>query len=380
MLWPLQYMARLSLHGRTARKGRTEVSTKQLDSKVFLALREAKQAAVQNRVRNAAAEAAPEKRSVSQNGRFKARLVVQGFTDDHLVHLRRESPTPTRRARIVCCGLAARAPMHMHEANVTAPFFQGDDTELERSVISQPVQELSETLRLQPRKCVQLRMAVHGQVNAPRVWWTKVNSVMSHLGRVVSSLERCFWSEQRRCTTSGETSLGSAGARTERSRRQGAHSFGSLRSPWTQRILAMSGQKRQCLGFSPGFRSCRERSTPSRSARLSSRALGPWSSIVTEHLACNFCRRRVGGTPERREPGWLSHQVADAEYLVGHERPLSWHSGRCCWISRSSLAAEEQAAGEAQDEGEFVRLVLVDLLFQDATMWNADVQVAPLWS
>ena len=37
-----------------------------------------------------------------------------------------------------------------------------------------------------------------------------------------------------------------------------------------------------------------------------------------------------------------------------------------------------QAAGEAHEEGEYVRLVIVDLLFQDANMWNTNEQIALL--
>ena len=44
---------------------------------------------------------------------------------------------------------------------------------------------------------------------------------------------------------------------------------------------------------------------------------------------------------------------------------VSWHSGRCRRISRSSLWAEVQVAGEAQEEEEHARLVIGDLLFQD---------------
>ena len=53
------------------------------------------------------------------------------------------------------------------------------------------------------------------------------------------------------------------------------------------------------------------------------------------------------------EPGHLTC-LADAEYLTGQEGPLSlmsWHSGGCRRIARSSLSAEAQAVGEAQEEG-----------------------------
>ena len=109
-------------------------------------------------------------------GRFKARVVVQGFTDLHLAHLRRESPTASRRARNVFFGLAVSAHMHVHKGDVTAAFLQGSDTLL---VLTKPVQELAETLKLQPWECVRLRKAVYRLVNTPRAWWAKVNQVVA---------------------------------------------------------------------------------------------------------------------------------------------------------------------------------------------------------
>ena len=76
------------------------------------------------------------------------------------------------------------------------------------------------------------------------------------------------------------------------------------------------------------------------------------------------------------QAGYLTG-LADAESLTGQEGPLwlvSWHSGRCQRIARWS--AEVQAAGDAQEEEEHVRLVIVDLLFQD--MVNANEQIARL--
>ena len=65
--------------------------------------------------------------------------------------------------------------------------------------------------------------------------------------------------------------------------------------------------------------------------------------------------------------------LADAEFLTGQKGALSlvsWHRGRCQRIGRCSLSTEAQAASEAQEEEEYVRLVIVDLLFQDANMWE----------
>ena len=58
-------------------------------------------------------------------------------------------------------------------------------------------------------------------------------------------------------------------------------------------------------------------------------------------------------------------------YLKGEEGPLSlvsWSSGRRGRIAHSSLSADMHAAGGAQEEGEYVRLVIVVVLFQDANM------------
>ena len=86
-------------------------------------------------------------------------------------------------------GLAASAHMHLHKGDVTAAFLQGDDTELERGGLAEPVQELAKTLKLQPWERGRLRKAVYGLVNAPRAWWAKVNQVVAHLGWIASSLE-----------------------------------------------------------------------------------------------------------------------------------------------------------------------------------------------
>ena len=73
--------------------------------------------------------------------------------------------------------------------------------------------------------------------------------------------------------------------------------------------------------------------------------------------------------------------LADGENLTSQEGPLSlisWHCGRCRRVARSSLSAVAQVGREAQEEGEYVRLVVVDLLFQDANMSNANERIAHL--
>ena len=84
-------------------------------------------------------------------------------------------------------------------------------------------------------------------------------------------------------------------------------------------------------------------------------------------------RRWAAQRKGESQAGYLTC-LADAEYSKGQEGPLSlvsWHSGRCRRIARSSLSADVQAAREAQEEGEDVSLVI-------ANMWNASDQGALL--
>ena len=95
--------------------------------------------------------------------------------------------------------------------------------------------------------------------------------------------------------------------------------------------------------------------------------------------------RRVPCVVTYSDAAWAVRREGESQegYLTcpayaEHLSFLSWHSGRCRRIARSSLSAAARAAGEAQAVGDHVRLVIVDLLFQDANIWNANEQIALL--
>ena len=123
----------LAMHGEScvsqaARKERTEISTKHLNSEDLTTTRQAKQTGVHNWVRSAVVEAAskngiPTRNLTRKRWVLTKESVVQEFADPHLSHLRRESPTASRWVRNVSCGFAASALMHVHEGDVTAAFF-----------------------------------------------------------------------------------------------------------------------------------------------------------------------------------------------------------------------------------------------------------------
>ena len=65
--------------------------------------------------------------TLKPSGETTARLVVQGFTDAGLGHVRTASPTCSRRARQVFLTLCDSIRVHVHKGDVKAAFLQGDE-------------------------------------------------------------------------------------------------------------------------------------------------------------------------------------------------------------------------------------------------------------
>ena len=60
------------------------------------------------------------------DGSLKARLVVQGFTDQRLGKIPTSSPTASRRSRQIFLTLAASFGFQTHKGDVKCAFLQGD--------------------------------------------------------------------------------------------------------------------------------------------------------------------------------------------------------------------------------------------------------------
>ena len=74
--------------------------------------------------------------------------------------------------------------------------------------------------------------------------------------------------------------------------------------------------------------------------------------------------------------------LADASALVGDVSPISiisWHSGKLHRTARSSCDAETQAASLAEEESEYCRLVIADVLHNgcDLRNWQASCSLVP---
>ena len=127
-----------------ARKSRVEVTVSRLSAEELEKVRQAKSAEINQWLQQAVVEAAsasgiPKAQLMRMRwvitkkptGKYKARLVVQGFTDPQLAELRRESPTASKRARQLFFTMAATMRQHIWKGDVTAAFLQGDETERE---------------------------------------------------------------------------------------------------------------------------------------------------------------------------------------------------------------------------------------------------------
>ena len=98
---------------------------------------------------------------------MKARLVVQGFTDQRLGMVQTASPTCSRRGRQLFLAMAASMRMKVETRDVRTAFLQGDVDAGEIDVLCEPIKELKEKLGLEQDQVVRLLKAVYGLVDAP---------------------------------------------------------------------------------------------------------------------------------------------------------------------------------------------------------------------
>ena len=141
------------------------------------------------------------------DGSLKARLVVQGFTDQRLGKIPTSSPTASRRSRQIFLTLAASLGFQTYKGDVKCAFLQGDldeqrvddDDDDENFKIEsaqpvsdtfcEPVLELSRKLQLEHHQCIRLLKAVYGLVNAPRRWYHRVATDLRNLTGEESVME-----------------------------------------------------------------------------------------------------------------------------------------------------------------------------------------------
>ena len=178
-----------------ARQGRGEVRVSTLTPQEREELVKAKQKEISSFLKHAAVEAATRsglqckslmrmRWVITRNpdDSLKARLVIQGFT---------ASPTVSRRGRQLFLTVAGSLRMKVFKGDAKTAFLQGSvgDQELH----CEPIAELAQALGLEHHQCVRLRKSVYGFIDAPRAWWTRVETDMNKLKWRTLTTEPCFW-------------------------------------------------------------------------------------------------------------------------------------------------------------------------------------------
>ena len=141
------------------------------------------------------------------DGSFKARLVVPGFTGQRLGKIPTSYPTASRRSRQIFLTLGFQT----HRRDVKCAFLQGDmddqrvddddDDDNFKIESAQPVSDtfceplpgLSRKLQLTHHQCIRLLKAVYGLVNAPRRWYHRVATDLRNLTGEESVMGPCLW-------------------------------------------------------------------------------------------------------------------------------------------------------------------------------------------
>ena len=143
------------------------------------------------------------------DGSLKARLVVEGFTDQRLGKIPTSSPSASRRSRQIFLTLAASLGFQTHKGDVEGAFLQGeleeqhadddddDNFKIESAqtvsdTFCEPVPELFRKLQLD-HHFIRLLKGVYGLVNAPRRWNHRVATDLRNMRGEESVIECCLW-------------------------------------------------------------------------------------------------------------------------------------------------------------------------------------------
>ena len=108
----------------------------------------------------------------------KARLIIKGFLDPDLLHLKREAPTLSCQNPNLLLAVAAQRRWKAQVGDIKTAFLNGDDTERARNIGADPPEEVRAMLGMKPWEVFRILKAVYGLLHAPKVWNDKLASVL----------------------------------------------------------------------------------------------------------------------------------------------------------------------------------------------------------
>lgn len=77
--------------------------------------------------------------------------------------------------------------------DIKTAFLNGDRLTEEQQLFGDPPAEVREELKMKPHEVLRILKTIYGLLQAPRVGYDKLNSVLSQQGWITSRLEPCIW-------------------------------------------------------------------------------------------------------------------------------------------------------------------------------------------
>ena len=93
---------------------------------------------------------APEGRVTGQKP--KARLIIKGYQDPDLLHLKRDAPTLVTQSRNMILSIASANKWERFLGDIKTAFLNGDQTEAQREVYAEPPEEVRQMLNMKPNE------------------------------------------------------------------------------------------------------------------------------------------------------------------------------------------------------------------------------------
>ena len=105
----------------------------------------------------------------------KARIVILGFSDPHLLEAPTASPAMSRLSRQLFLQLCSVRKWRALKADVRAAFLQARSPQREQPIFARPVAELAERMGLSHDQAVRIVGSCYGLCTAPREWYVDVH-------------------------------------------------------------------------------------------------------------------------------------------------------------------------------------------------------------
>ena len=95
------------------------------------------------------------KNETNENGQItgkkaKARLIIKGFQDPDLLRIQRDSPTLSTLGRNLLFSITSKQGWEMWLGDIKTAFLNGDDTEYDRKIYGEPLEDVKEYLGMSP--------------------------------------------------------------------------------------------------------------------------------------------------------------------------------------------------------------------------------------